>query len=89
MVVCVSNIIWSEGDTAEDGSPILPHPELEVTDGWYKLRAEIDSPLARAVHKGFIRVGRKLAVTGAKVSVLGSAAGRILLSECVVLWRKI
>lgn len=68
MVVCVSNIIWSEDGTAEDGSPVLPHPELEVTDGWYKLRAEVDPPLERAVRKGFIRVGRKLAVTGAKLS---------------------
>ena len=42
-------------------------PELEVTDGWYKLRAEVDAPLARAIRRGIIRVGRKIGVVDAKV----------------------
>lgn len=46
----------------------MPYPELEVTDGWYRLRAKIDLPMARAVQKGFIRVGRKIGVAGARVS---------------------
>lgn len=67
MVLCVSNIIWSKGGIGEDGHPIHPHPELEITDGWYKLRAQVDQPMARAVRRGIIRVGRKLEVAGASV----------------------
>lgn len=67
MVFCISDIIWpasgSEGGTA----PVQTSPELEVTDGWYRLRARIDAPLARGVRKGKIRIGRKIAVAGAKV----------------------
>jgi breast cancer 2 susceptibility protein len=66
MVVCISNIFWSSGVT-EDGVLIESHPELEITDGWYRLKAQIDLPLARAVRKDFLRVGRKIAITGARV----------------------
>lgn len=45
-------------------------PELEVTDGWYRLRATVDPPLARAISRGVVRVGRKIAVAGAKVNAL-------------------
>lgn len=67
MVLCVSNITWSEGGPADDGTPTEPHPELEVTDGWYRLRAQVDAPLARAIRRGIIRVGRKIGVAGARV----------------------
>lgn len=50
-------------------------PELEVTDGWYKLRAEVDAPLARAIRRGIIRVGRKIGVVDAKVC---NSSARIL-----------
>lgn len=42
-------------------------PELEITDGWYRLRVEVDGPLARAIRKGVIRAGRKIGVVDAKV----------------------
>ncbi|KAG2076942.1 hypothetical protein BDR04DRAFT_1067282 [Suillus decipiens] len=67
MVLCVSNVIRSPAGQTEDGCPI-PSPELEVTDGWYRLRARVDKPLARAIHKGHIKIGRKIAVTGARLS---------------------
>ena len=67
MVLCVSGMTWSEERIAEDGSEIPPHPELEVTDGWYRLRARVDEALARAARKGTIRIGRKIAVVGARV----------------------
>jgi hypothetical protein len=69
MVLCVSDIIWSQDgvQVGEDGLPVVPHPTLEVTDGWYRLRARVDEILARAVRRGVIRVGRKIAISGASV----------------------
>lgn len=52
----------------DDGNPIEPHPELEVTDGWYRLRAQVDESLARAIRKGVLRVGRKISVAGARLA---------------------
>lgn len=80
MVLCVSNVMWTEGGVTEDGLPVEPHPELEVTDGWYRLRAQVDQPLARAIRRGVIRVGRKIAVAGARVSDAGfSGTYRVVL----------
>ncbi|KAI0323005.1 hypothetical protein OF83DRAFT_1048027 [Amylostereum chailletii] len=68
MTLCISNIFWTEAGIGPDGFAILPHPELELTDGWYRLRAEVDEPLARAARKGHLQIGRKLEVAGAKLS---------------------
>ncbi|KAI1793117.1 hypothetical protein LXA43DRAFT_1060141 [Ganoderma leucocontextum] len=68
MVLCVSSIVmWAPAVVDGEGRPVDPHPELEVTDGWYRLRARVDRPLARAVRRGLISVGTKLAVSGAKL----------------------
>lgn len=67
MVLCISDIIWLAGGPEEDTTAVQTYPELEVTDGWYRLRARIDAPLARALRKGKIKIGRKIAVAGAKV----------------------
>jgi breast cancer 2 susceptibility protein len=87
MVLCVSGISWSEEGIAEDGSTILPHPELEVTDGWYRLRARVDEALARAARKDIIRIGRKIAVVGARVCrpllvLITNWSSQKLFSEC-------
>ncbi|ESK92722.1 rad51-associated protein brh2 [Moniliophthora roreri MCA 2997] len=66
IVLCVSDIIWPPSQVA-NGQKIEPPPELEVTDGWYKLRARIDAPLIRAVEKGTLRIGRKIAIAGARL----------------------
>jgi hypothetical protein len=47
MILCVSGITWSEGGIGEDGLPLVPHPTLELTDGWYRLRTQVDEVLAR------------------------------------------
>jgi len=67
MVLCVSDITWSRSGIGDDGLPLVPHPTLELTDGWYRLRAQVDEVLARAARRGVIRVGRKIAVSGASV----------------------
>ncbi|EMD32562.1 hypothetical protein CERSUDRAFT_99292 [Gelatoporia subvermispora B] len=66
MILCVSAIIEAPGVLDDDGVLIQTPPDLEVTDGWYKLRAKTDAPLGRAVKKGLIRVGRKIEVAGAR-----------------------
>ena len=69
MVLCVSNILWSPASVTDDGLHIEPYPELEVTDGWYRLRAQVDLAMTKAVRKGIIRVGRKIGVAGARVCI--------------------
>ncbi|KAJ7161264.1 hypothetical protein C8R43DRAFT_992095 [Mycena crocata] len=78
MVLCVSNISWSEAGFTDDGMPIEPHPELEVTDGWYRLRAQVDAPLARAVRRGVVCVGRKIGVVGARLDSERKDASEVL-----------
>ncbi|KAF8899070.1 hypothetical protein BD779DRAFT_1431059 [Infundibulicybe gibba] len=68
IVLCISGISWSEASITDDGIPVEPHPELEVTDGWYRLRAQVDAPLARAIRRGIISIGRKIGVAGARLS---------------------
>ena len=63
MVLCVSDIYLTDADMQDS------RLEVEVTDGWYRLRAKVDSPLARAVRRGLIRIGSKLAVSGSKVFI--------------------
>ena len=69
MVLCVSDITWSQVgvQVGEDGLPVVPHPTLELTDGWYRLRTQVDEILARAVRRGVIQIGRKIAISGATV----------------------
>ncbi|KAL3681954.1 hypothetical protein R1sor_024910 [Riccia sorocarpa] len=38
---------------------------IEVTDGWYRLNAQIDVPLARSIHSGKLKGGQKIVVCGA------------------------
>ncbi|CDO73012.1 hypothetical protein BN946_scf185007.g66 [Trametes cinnabarina] len=69
MVLCVSNITMRGSSmVTKEGIPLETHAELEVTDGWYRLRANVDLPLARAIRRGRICVGTKLAISGAKLS---------------------
>ncbi|KAG9314109.1 hypothetical protein JVU11DRAFT_4892 [Chiua virens] len=68
MILCISDIILPPNGSGEDFPRVSILPELEVTDGWYRLRARIDAPLARGIKKGKIKIGRKIAVVGAKLS---------------------
>ncbi|WVF68272.1 hypothetical protein IAT40_003037 [Kwoniella sp. CBS 6097] len=60
MVLFVYAIEFGQGEEAEKCF-------LELSDGWYRIRAIIDDCLTRAVKKGKIAVGKKLSVTGAKL----------------------
>ncbi len=68
MVLCVSEIKWLENRLLENGEMYHGCPELELTDGWYKIRAQVDAPLTRAIRKGTLAIGRKIAIVGARVS---------------------
>jgi breast cancer 2 susceptibility protein len=67
LVLCVSNIFWTDESVDANGRLVPAHPELEVTDGWYRLRAAVDEALARAARSKILRIGRKIACSGAKV----------------------
>lgn len=47
---------------------------LVLTDGWYKIQANLDPCLSRAVQKGKIRLGQKLNVQGAKLDSYSASA---------------
>lgn len=72
MVLCVSQIRWEEttneleNDEALDSA--LTIVGLELTDGWYRIRANVDRTLKSACERGKIVLGCKLAISGAKVS---------------------
>lgn len=73
MVLVVSDITWTPQRMNEDKTEIiLPHPTFELSDGWYKIRAEVDETLARAARRRKIRLGTKITVAGAWVSAIFS-----------------
>jgi breast cancer 2 susceptibility protein len=72
MVLCVSQIRWddpSDVETLPEGEePLLVIVGLELTDGWYRIRTNVDAALKSACERGKIVVGSKLAISGARVS---------------------
>lgn len=70
MVLAVSALWWTPQEMSEDGTIlVLPHPTFELTDGWYRTRAEVDEALARSARRRKIRLGTKLIVVGARVRI--------------------
>ena len=69
MVLVVSAVLWAQHERIGDNGRIEEPAcaEIEVSDGWYRLKAQVDAPLARAVLKGLVKPGRKLAISCARV----------------------
>lgn len=65
MVLCVHQILRFD-DAGEESASLV----LQLTDGWYKIRAELDAPLRRAVERRKIHIGHKLAIACAKVRMM-------------------
>lgn len=64
MVLCVRQILFFDED---EGTSLM----LELSDGWYCIRAEVDEPIRRAIQAGKLRVGHKLALMCAKLRSSG------------------
>ena len=50
-----------------DYDGILYQILLELTDGWYSIKAQLDVPLTDLVRQGRITVGQKLCMSGAEL----------------------
>ncbi|XP_077559202.1 uncharacterized protein LOC144174396 isoform X2 [Haemaphysalis longicornis] len=57
LVLCVSAVMVKEGGAMQ----------VELTDGWYGIRAELDEPLSELVSTGRIFVGLKILTSGAEL----------------------
>ena len=71
MVLCIASITRGEQKTSEGSS--TSSSSLELTDGWYRIRANVDPPLQRAIDTGKLRTGYKMAIAAARASQLHSA----------------
>ncbi|EPQ25923.1 uncharacterized protein PFL1_06597 [Pseudozyma flocculosa PF-1] len=76
MVLFVSRILEStdtdyDGGGSGGGAAVRREVTLELSDGWYRIRADLDVPLAEAATRGRIRVGQKLAIVGARLQSSG------------------
>ena len=56
-----------EAEQATECTVIMCGTQVEVSDGWYGLRANIDAPLSELLRRGRLRVGQKLIVHGAEL----------------------
>ncbi|KAI0094432.1 hypothetical protein BDY19DRAFT_901619 [Irpex rosettiformis] len=78
MILCISKIAWISSGVDEHGQPNDSIPDVEATDGWYMMRIEVDEPLKRALRKGKLRMGSKIAIAGARLSAGRKDAAEIL-----------
>ncbi|SCZ93209.1 BZ3500_MvSof-1268-A1-R1_Chr6-2g08531 [Microbotryum saponariae] len=72
MVLCVSKIRYGDpnsfGDEVEEShTGRMDVAGLELTDGWYRIRANVDATLKSAVEREKVKVGSKIAVSGARL----------------------
>lgn len=85
MVLCVSAVptLPATSGAAKPPTPAAPPSKpgaapapapavIELTDGWYRIAAEVDEVLALAIRRGKLRVGAKIGISGARVCPLSS-----------------
>ncbi|SNX85036.1 related to Rad51-associated protein Brh2 [Melanopsichium pennsylvanicum] len=73
MILFVTKIIEEETEVQERSGEIVTRKAtiLELSDGWYRVQAQIDPVLASACQRGRLRVGHKLAIMGAMLDAQG------------------
>ncbi|CDS01680.1 hypothetical protein [Sporisorium scitamineum] len=73
MVLVVSKIFEEESEVMDRSGAIVPRKNtiLELSDGWYRIQALIDPVLTGACQRGRLRIGQKLAITGAMLDAKG------------------
>ena len=69
MVLCIASITPIRNGQAQSGHDQQNSSLLELTDGWYRIKANADIPLQRAIEAGRLRVGYKIALAGARVGL--------------------
>ncbi|KAM6179023.1 breast cancer type 2 susceptibility protein [Rhynchocyon petersi] len=68
LVLCVSDIMSPSTDTTETPSrEPRTGAVVELTDGWYAIRAQLDPPLATLLKTGRLVVGQKIITHGAEL----------------------
>ncbi|KAL7412511.1 BRCA2, oligonucleotide/oligosaccharide-binding, domain 1-domain-containing protein, partial [Mrakia frigida] len=72
MVLCVSSIQWLKAPVPDVGARDAPPAgtmlaAMELTDGWYRIKATSDTVLSSAVTRGKLRVGCKIGLSGVRL----------------------
>lgn len=72
LVLVVTKVLWVDDVRKPLRERVLGEVagEIEVSDGWYRLKAAVDAPIAWAIKRGLIKPGRKLALSGASVCAI-------------------
>ncbi|XP_010622203.1 breast cancer type 2 susceptibility protein isoform X3 [Fukomys damarensis] len=73
LVLCVSDIVSSNTNTPETSSNKTSVADtkkvavIELTDGWYAVKAQLDAPLLALLKSGRLAVGQKIIIHGAEL----------------------
>ncbi|BDA43385.1 probable breast cancer type 2 susceptibility protein homolog at C-terminar half [Coccomyxa sp. Obi] len=71
MVLCLAAILQPRPPAGEEGRQTSPGPEqrqVEMTDGWYSVRATLDAGLSRMLAEQKLHVGTKVRVCGSELT---------------------
>lgn len=73
LVLCVSEIISLSTDISEPSSSKTSSVDttkvavVQLTDGWYAIKAQVDPPLSALLKNGRLTVGQKIVIHGAEL----------------------
>ncbi|XP_040196374.1 breast cancer type 2 susceptibility protein isoform X2 [Rana temporaria] len=68
LVLCVSKVIsWGGNDKSESKDTKQGPAVIEVTDGWYGIKALLDTSLTALLHRRRLFVGQKIIIHGAEL----------------------
>ncbi|XP_039729009.1 breast cancer type 2 susceptibility protein isoform X1 [Pteropus medius] len=91
LVLCVSEVILSSTHLSEthsgktSGAEASKAAVVELTDGWYAIRAQLDPPLSALLQTGRLGVGQKVVTHGAELLGPPEACSPLEASETLML----